>query len=174
MRLDEIYNQHANFVWQTLRHMGLSEPDAEDAMQEVFLTVHRKLDDFEGRSALTTWLYTICRSTVRDRQGRAHRRREVSDDEWVERQADPGTDASESVERRQRLALLQSILDRMDPAQREVFVLFELQGLTGEQIAQTLEIPAGTVHSRLRLAREAFQAAIGRLEARKSRLEPSP
>lgn len=177
MRLEEIYHQHAGFVWQTLRHLGLNEADAEDAMQEVFLTVHRKLDDFEGRSALTTWLFTICRSVARDRRGRAYRRREVSDDEVVALQEDSRAGAEQAVEQNQRLAQLQMILDRMEPAQREVFVLFELQGLSGEAIAEMLSIPVGTVHSRLRLARAAFQASVNRLEASDSprkRPESSP
>jgi RNA polymerase sigma-70 factor (ECF subfamily) len=178
MTLEEIYNQHADFVWQTLRHMGLGETDAEDAMQEVFLTVHRKLGEFEARSALTTWLFTICRSVARDRRGRAYRRREVSDALTIEGQADAVTDVGRVVEHRQQVALLEAILDRMEDSQREVFVLFELQGLGGEAIAEMLSIPTGTVHSRLRLARAAFQAAVARLEAgesfRKLRPEPSP
>lgn len=172
MGLEEIYNQHASFVWQTLRQMGLDEADAEDAMQEVFLTVHRALDGFEGRSSMTTWLFTICRSTVRDRRGRAHRRREVSDQETLDRQVDPGMDVGREVEQRQQLARLRSILDRMEPAQRDVFILFELQGMSGDQIAETLSIPVGTVHSRLRLARATFQAAVARMEATRSPAGP--
>ncbi len=179
MKIEEIYQQHADFVWRMLRvRMGLSEADAEDAMQEVFLTVHRKLDEFEGHSALTTWLFTICSSTVRDQRGLAHRRREVSDDESVARQADPGPDAGQAAEQRQQLALLQGILERMVPAQREVFILFELQGLSGDSIAEILAIPTSTVYSRLRLARADFHAAVARMEARephrKPRPEPSP
>jgi RNA polymerase sigma-70 factor (ECF subfamily) len=168
MTLEEIYNQHAGFAWQTLRQMGLDETDAEDAMQEVFLTVHRALGDFEGRSSLRTWLFTICRSVARDRRGRAHRRREVSDDERLAGQVDDLTDVGRAVEHRQQVALLQAILDRMDAGQREVFLLFELQGLTGEAIAETLSLPLGTVYSRLRLGRAAFQAAVARLEAGES------
>jgi RNA polymerase sigma-70 factor (ECF subfamily) len=178
MTLEEIYTQHADFVWQTLRHMGLDETDAEDAMQEVFLTVHRTLGDFEARSALTTWLFTICRSVARDRRGRAYRRREVSDELTLEGQVDAVTDVGRVVEQRQQIALLEAILDRMEDTQREVFVLFELQGMSGDRIAETLSIPTGTVHSRLRLARAAFQAAVARLEAgesfRKLRPESSP
>lgn len=166
MTLEEIYESHADFVWRTLRHLTPSESDAKDAMQEVFLTVHRTLVAFEGRSSLRTWLYTICRSVARAQRRRAHVRREVVDDEVVATQLDGRSDASTQVEVRQQLAQLNSLLAQLPGDQREVFVLFEIESLTGEEIAQALEVPVATVHSRLRLAREAFRHALERLEAR--------
>lgn len=79
MTLEEIYEEHADFVWRTLRRLGVPEGDAPDATQEVFLAVHRTLAQFEGRSSIATWLFTICRSVERDRRRRAHRRHEVAD-----------------------------------------------------------------------------------------------
>jgi RNA polymerase sigma-70 factor (ECF subfamily) len=172
MTLEAIYRQHASFVWKTLRQLGLDETEAEDAMQEVFLTVHRALPGFEGRSSMTTWLFTICRSTARDRRNRAYRRREVSDEEAIEREEDRGGDASRAVEQSQQLRALQEILGRMSAEQREVFVLFELQAMSGEEIAETLQIPLGTVYSRLRLARGVFQSAVASLNPTRPELLP--
>jgi RNA polymerase sigma-70 factor (ECF subfamily) len=172
MTLEAIYRQHASFVWKTLRQLGLDETEAEDAMQEVFLTVHRALPGFEGRSSMTTWLFTICRSTARDRRNRAYRRREVSDEEAIEREEDRRGDASRAVEQGQQLRALQEILDRMSAEQREVFVLFELQAMGGEEIAETLQIPLGTVYSRLRLARGVFKSAVASLNPTRSETLP--
>ena len=84
---------------------------------------------------------------------------------FIGRQADPGTLA----EHHQGLALLERILDRLPDEQRAVFCLFELEGMTGEEIAEAIEIPLGTAYSRLRLARAAFGAAVGELAG-----EPAP
>jgi RNA polymerase sigma-70 factor (ECF subfamily) len=173
MRLEALYREHAGFVWRTLRRFGLSDADAHDASQEVFLTVHRCLVAFEARSAVTTWLYTICRSVVRDGRRRAFRRHEVTDPLAHDALASeaPGDDAdcpAAAAERRERFATLLAILGELDEAQREVFALFELEGMSGEAIAAALGIPVGTVASRLRLARRAFDRACARHMAAES------
>ena len=162
----QIYREHFPFVWKSLRRLGLRESDTADAAQEVFLVVYRKLDGFEGRSQMTTWLFGICLRVARDRQRLAHHRREIgADDDLLERMADT-TEPDDEVEKRQATVLLERILDGLEFDQRTVFVLFELDGLRGDEIATRLGIPAGTVASRLRLARESFQRAVGRLQAR--------
>src|SRR5579859_2411205 len=88
MTLEDIYAQYADFVFRTLRRLGVSDSDTGDAMQEVFLTVHRTLPAFEGRSSMKTWLFTICRSAARDRRRRAHQRYEVVDAALVEAEPD--------------------------------------------------------------------------------------
>jgi RNA polymerase sigma factor (sigma-70 family) len=66
MNLEQIYERHADFVWRTLRRLGVAEGDARDATHDAFLIVHAELARFEGRSSLNTWLFTICRSVARD------------------------------------------------------------------------------------------------------------
>ena len=66
MNLEQIYERHADFVWRTLRRLGVSEADGRDAAHDVFLIVHQHLGRFEGRSSLGTWLFAICRSVARD------------------------------------------------------------------------------------------------------------
>src|SRR5450631_4356797 len=73
MTLHEIYQRHADFVWRTLRRLGVREAEASDAVQDVFVVVHAKLGQFEGRSSMTTWLFTICRTVARERRRRAAR-----------------------------------------------------------------------------------------------------
>lgn len=165
MTLERIYEQHADFVFRSLRRLGVQDRDVGDAMQEVFLTVHRTLSRFEGRSSVVTWLFTICRSVARDRQRRAYQRYEVADPALVDAQPDTRGDVFVRLEHRQRLAELDSILGTMEEDQRLVFVLFEIERMTGEEISEALTIPLGTAYSRLRLARAAFRAALARRRA---------
>ncbi|MBK6518139.1 MAG: RNA polymerase sigma factor [Polyangiaceae bacterium] len=172
LTLRALYEEHFQFVWRSLRRLGVREADVPDAVQDVFIVVHRKLAEFEGRSKVTTWLFGIALRVARDRQKLAYGRRRVDDEDAVSTFADDSADAAADLERKQGLELLEAILDGMPLEQRAVFTLFELEGLTGEGIAELLEVPLGTVYSRLRLAREAFQRAVARLRAREAHRAP--
>jgi RNA polymerase sigma-70 factor, ECF subfamily len=163
---EEIYKEHFAFVWRSLRRLGVPESDVSDAAQDVFLVVHRRLDEFEGRSKMTTWLYGICLRVARDRKRLAHNRRRSDDDSPLDEAVDENVDVAGEAERRQGIRLLQALLDMLSEDQREVFAMYELEGYGGEFIADQLKIPIGTVHSRLRLAREAFERNLKRLQAR--------
>ena len=165
MTFAEVYDQHFEFVWRSLRRLGVPERDASDAAQEVFLVVHRKLDEFEERSKITTWLFGIC-LRVASNLRRLQRSRAHDDDGHIAEAPDHRADVGAEAERRQELALLESILDEMPLEQRAVFTMFELDAMTGTEIAGLLGIPIGTVYSRLRAAREAFQEILGRRKAR--------
>lgn len=165
MTLGEIYDQHADFVWRCLRRQGVVGDDAADAIQEVFLTVHRTLSGFQGRSSLRTWLFTICRSVVRDRRNRAYRRHEVASLEGLGVEVEgreSRSNAASRLEHNARLALLETILSTLEPGLREIFVLYEIEDMTGEEIGQALSLPLGTVYARLQVARRAFQDEVGR------------
>jgi RNA polymerase sigma-70 factor (ECF subfamily) len=171
MTFREIYEAHFGFVWRALRSMGVREAEVPDALQEVFLVVHQKLGEFEGRAKITTWLFGIAMRVASTRRRSAHVRREVLGGDVLLEIPSDGADAAEEVERRQALAMFESILDRLPIEQRVVFTLFEVEGLSGEEIAELLDIPRGTVHSRLRLARAAFREHVDRLRAQeRSRL----
>ena len=155
-------------MWRTLRRQGVPPEDANDAIQEVFLVVHRTLEGFEGRSSLPTWLFTICRSIARDRRQRAHRRLEIARPDVLAKDVDQRADAAARAEHNHRLSQLEAILTTMEPDLRDVFVLFEIEDMTGEEISQALAIPLGTVYSRLQLARREFKRQVVRLEAGKA------
>lgn len=165
MTLGEIYERHADFVWRCLRRHGVPDSDAPDAVQDVFLAVHRTLAHFEGRSSVRTWLFTICRSVARDRRNRASRRHEVASLDAIDPEVDSRADAAARFEHNSRLSLLGKILAAMDPEQRELLVLYEIEDMTGEEIAQALSLPLGTVYSRLQVARAAFQGEVARSAA---------
>lgn len=163
----QLYDEHFAFVWRSMRRLGVREGDVADCVQEAFVVVHRKLGEFEGRSKMTTWLFGICMRVASDHRRSAAVRREVAtDDEALSSRADPRSDVDADVERRQKQAQLERILDEMPDEQRIVFVLFELDGMSGEAIAELLDVPIGTVRSRLRLAREGFQRAVARAASR--------
>ena len=172
MTFREIYDAHFLFVWRSLRRLNVPEADTPDATQEVFLVVHRRLPEFEWRAKITTWLYRICIHVARDRRRRAHVRREVPTTDELELRADPAADTEAAAQRLQALEQLQAALAQMDLEQRAVFTLFELEGMTGQQIADILEIPLGTVYSRLRLGRESFRKAIARQQVARVRRTP--
>jgi RNA polymerase sigma-70 factor, ECF subfamily len=161
--LERIYREHFHFVWRSLRRLGVPEADLPDAVHDVFLVVEKKIASFEGRSAVTTWLYAICMRVASGQRRASRRTREVLE-------ADAHGVASENTaaasEQRQGLELLDDLLDDLPLDQRAVFTCYELDGMSGEQIAELLEIPLGTVWSRLRLARERFRRAASRLRAR--------
>jgi RNA polymerase sigma-70 factor (ECF subfamily) len=166
MTFREVYDEHFRFVWRSLRRLGVSEADVPDAVQDVFLVVHRRLDDFEGRSKLSTWLFGISLRVARDRRRSAHARHVVADDGPIAERADETADVNAAAERKQGFELLETMLEEMPMEQRAVFTLFELEGLSGEAIAEMCEIPLGTVYSRLRIAREAFRKSLARHQAR--------
>jgi RNA polymerase sigma-70 factor, ECF subfamily len=163
----QIYDEHFRFVWRSLARLGVRESDLADVTQEVFVIVHRKLAEFEGRSKMTTWLFAIAMRVARDHRQSAVVRREIAtDDAAFGDRADDSPDAATELDRRRRRALLDRILDELPEEHRTVFVLFEIEGMSGLDIAELLDVPTGTVHSRLRLAREAFRRSLARLEAR--------
>ena len=166
MTLETIYRSHFRFVWRSLRRLGVPERDLPDAVQDVFVVVHDKLSEFEGRSRIETWLYGIALRTASDRRRRAASRLEVFD-AAVERAGDT-LSPSAATERREGLELLERILDALPIEQRAVFTLFEIDAMSCEAIAQLLDVPLGTVYSRLRLARQAFEKKLGALHARET------
>lgn len=161
-----LYDAHFDFVWGSLRRLGVREPDVLDIAQKVFLVAHLKLAEFEGRSRITTWLFAICQRVASDYRRSAPVRREIAmEASELERASDPDGLMVDKLEARQRARLAAAILDKLPETQRVVLVLFELQELSGDEIAELLEVSVGTVRSRLRLAREAFAREAKRLEA---------
>lgn len=150
----ELYEANYGMVERTARRLGTPAEEIEDVVHEVFIVVHRRLDDFRG-GRLSTWLYRITANVVSDR----HRRRRVrrafeSLRLWIGGQ---GAEAPDRVaEKASATRSVERILERMTPKKREVFALFELEGLSGEEIAERLGCPVGTVWTRLHHARAEF------------------
>ncbi|HMR08212.1 MAG TPA: RNA polymerase sigma factor [Polyangiaceae bacterium] len=157
--ISEVFREHGAYVWRALRHLGVREADLADVTQDVFIVAHRKLDAFEGRSSLQTWLYGICLRTASDYRRRAYVRREVAVEEVPEIATEPPQSAV--VERRQLRARLLALLDALDADKREVVVLYEIEELPMKQVAEVIGVPLQTAYSRLHAARRQLAEALG-------------
>jgi RNA polymerase sigma-70 factor, ECF subfamily len=165
-RLRLLMTTHFDFVWRSLRRLGLPEPDADDGAQEVFLVASRKLSQINLGRERQFLFATAVRVASTRRRGTKRRREEPLQNADEEEHSEPGPERLTEMSRARRE--LQDILDGMDLDQRAPFILFELEELTVPEIASTLGIPIGTVSSRLRAAREHFQASLRRLHAREA------
>ncbi len=162
-----VFDAHFDFVWRSLRRLGVREADVDDALQEVFVVVYRKRDEFEGRARLTTWLYGICFRVASDYHRRAHIRREHPTDEPLEGAAHDASSAADvRVNGAEARALLDEVLDGLDMEKRAVFVQYEIDELSVDEIATRIGVPVGTVYSRLKAARAAFDKSVARVRAR--------
>ncbi|MCC6557170.1 MAG: sigma-70 family RNA polymerase sigma factor [Polyangiaceae bacterium] len=166
---DEIYDEHLAFVWRSLRRLGVGDACLDDAVQEVFLVVHRRLHAFEARSSMKTWLFGIVLRVARSFRRAAQRRPggEALAAQGDEAVADPrGPAPDEHAEHSEALRTLHELLDEVGEEKREVFVLAELEQLTAPEIAEALGIGLSNVYGRLRAARREFEQALARRRAR--------
>jgi RNA polymerase sigma-70 factor (ECF subfamily) len=156
-RLERLFNAHHATVWRALRRRGLSSEAAEDATQETFLLAAERLDDIRAESERSFLIATAVR--VAHTLGRKTIRWELDDD--MDMRLSTNRDTGDM---RADMQLCDRVLSKVDPDLVEVFVLYELEGLTSPEIAELLQIPLGSVASRLRRAREQFRAAAARIE----------
>jgi RNA polymerase sigma-70 factor (ECF subfamily) len=157
-----IYRENYVAIWRFLLHLGVRRNDVADVTHNVFLVAYRKLGTFEQRSSIRTWLSGIALRVARDFQKSAAVRLEVYADDPAFAD-DVSSDDSLEMRRDGKLELAHRLLDQLPAEQREVFVLHELEQMSGSEIATLLGTPIGTVRSRLRRARESFRKQLGEL-----------
>ena len=162
---DAIVAEHGPYVWRVLRRLGVGVSDVEDVWQETFIVVHRKLESFEGRSQLRTWLSAIAVRVASDYRNRAHRRREQATEELPDDAA--AASQHDDLVERERRALLDRLLNELKPEQREVIVLYEFAELSMQEVAEALGCPLQTAYSRLHAARRALEQGARREAARR-------
>jgi RNA polymerase sigma-70 factor, ECF subfamily len=161
-RLRQVVSDHFDVLWRFLRRLGIADGDTDDAAQEVVLVLARKLDQVEVGAERSFVLSTAFRVASGFRRA-ARRRREVDDDELVGFES-PELNPEALAEKQRLRVVLQRVLNELPLELRAVFVLYELEELTMAEIAATLELPPGTVASRLRRAREQFETLASRVE----------
>lgn len=171
LAFDDVYERHIDFVWRFLRRLGVPTRSLADAAQDVLLVVHRRLGSFDGRAPLQSWLAGICVRVARQ-EFRTRRRRQpemLDRTGWIDVDSlpDDASLASTQTEQRERIQRLYELMASLDAPKREVFVLAELEQMTGPEIAEILGIPLNTVYSRLREARIRFERELADREARK-------
>jgi RNA polymerase sigma-70 factor (ECF subfamily) len=163
----EVYATYFEFVWRTAANRGIPRAALDDVTQEVFIVVDRKLHEFEGRSSLRTWIAAIVRRVVADFVRKRGNR--PAGDETLEREPASAAVSGERLEQSAALELLDGLLAKMTDDQREVFVLHEIEELSGVEIAEITGANENTVWTRLRAARRIFQDGVARQRARRAR-----
>jgi RNA polymerase sigma-70 factor, ECF subfamily len=151
LSFDEVYDRYFDDMWRALRRLGVPEMSAEDAAQDVFVIVHRRLSEFEGRSQLRTWIYGVALNVARSYRRKLARARS-SVDTLTANESTPDRDAAQT----QALQIVDETLQAMDSEKREMFVLKEIEELTAPEIASILDLKLPTVYTRIRAARIQF------------------
>ncbi len=161
-RLRRMVDQHWQVVGRLLRHLGVPQSDVDDGIQHVFLVAAEKLESIRTDAERAFLLRTAVNIAARVRREKARSgSREVMTG-LAEDAADTQKGADELLDESAALRTLDRILSRMDEDVREVFVLYEVEELTMAKISELLEVPPGTVASRLRRGREVFRAELAR------------
>lgn len=161
-----VYESEFAYVWRNLRRLGVSDAQLDDATQDVFLVVHRRLGDFESRSKIRTWIFGIVLRVASTYRRTAQRRRTEPLDEHV---AESTLSTEDLTERAEAGRLLRRLLDVLDDDRRAVFVLAELEQMTAPEVSAALGVNLNTVYSRLRSARRDINAALERLRTRSAK-----
>lgn len=164
--LAEIYRAHSGFVWRLVRRLGVPDLAVEDLMHDVFMVVHRRLPEYDGRAAMTTWLFHITRGVVSNYKRGKHR--EDRRLELVSPKPCPTPSPESHTERRQAADFVRRFVARLDPPKRRVFELTEIDGLPVPHVAEICNINLNTAYSRLRAARQQFAQAVATRELERS------
>jgi RNA polymerase sigma-70 factor (ECF subfamily) len=154
----DVFQTHADFVWRALRRLGLGPADAEDALQEVFLVVYRRLEHYEERGAMRAWLFAISRQVVSHyRRGaqRSERKQQA-----LAREEAKHDDPHDAFVRGESVALVRALLAELSEPQAMVFWLSEIEEMTMPEVATALGINLNTAYGRLRLARKRFEEMV--------------
>ncbi|MBX3212826.1 MAG: RNA polymerase sigma factor [Labilithrix sp.] len=161
-----LYERYFPLVWRWAARLGVPQHSLDDVVQEVFLTLYKRLDDFEGRSSLRSWIFAVTYRVVSNFRRRRSSRPAGDGDAEVDAIAAEGVHPEAAATQSEAMTLLQSILDGLDDEKREVFVMAELEGFNATEIGHLLGVSSNTVASRLRHAREQVRAAWERAKAR--------
>jgi RNA polymerase sigma-70 factor, ECF subfamily len=167
---ERLYEDWFDHVSRWVRALGATDAEREDVTQEIFMVVHRRLASFDGQNA-AGWLYQIARRKVRD-----HRRLS-----WIKdifKHSTPVADGTltsqtsphDSLETKQKAQLFEALVSTLNRDQRAAFVLFEIEGNSGEEIAKLQGVPVNTVWARIHEARKSLQKRARQLEVREARL----
>ena len=154
--VEQLYREQHRFVWRSLRRMGIAPDALEDAVQEVFVVAARRLDDFEGRSSIKTWLFSIAMGVFRnERRAVTRRRRRLAAIAWFQQALSPMSKAAPH----DRLELM-DVLMALDEEERAIVVLMELEGMSGREVADALGLSMHAVYRRHRHACRSLETLV--------------
>ena len=162
--LGTLFESHFDYVWNTLRRLGVRDPDLEDVVHDVFLKVHQHRSEYDTSRPFRPWVFGFAYRVAADYRRLARHRVEVLGSHAEP--ADPGGAPDRQLESAEEQQLVHTALDSLDLPKRAVFLLHDIEGQPAPRIADTLGVPLNTVYSRLRAARSDFASALRRLRAR--------
>jgi RNA polymerase sigma-70 factor (ECF subfamily) len=157
----ELCARYFEFVWKCARGFGSKSDEIDDVVQDVFLVVQRRHGDLKDPGLARSWIYSITRRVVSS-QRRRRRERDARAVPEVDSLTSPERSPLAAAEHNLEVRVLSTLLDGLEERKREVFVLSEILEMSGREIAETIGVPMNTVYSRLRAAREEFDAAVQR------------
>jgi len=160
--LATLFRTHFDFVWRVARSLGVPASGVDDAVQDVFLTVHRRLSEFEGRASMRTWIYAITYRTAQNHRRRSQRQR---CDALLEEPLADSPGPVEQLDSARAGQFVMQFLEGVSGEKRDVFVLCVLEELSAPEVAEILGVKLNTIYSRLRLVRADFRAALERVAA---------
>lgn len=164
LSLADVYREHADFVWRVARRLGVSDPALEDVMHDVFIVVQRRLPEYDGRAAMTTWLYHVTRGVVSNyRRGKTREARRLELVGQTPRRHP--TDPEGVTAQRQAAHFVREFLETLDEDKRRVFELADIEGMPVPEVAKICKIKLNTAYSRLRAARKLFTEEAQKLRA---------
>lgn len=159
--LGAVFDEHFDYVWATLRRLGVREADREDLVHDVFLKVHSRLADYDATRPMRPWLFGFAYRVAADHHRLARHRVEVlGAPSEMAAEASPADERVAALEER---TLILEALETLDLDRRAVLVMHDVDDIAVPHIAHTLDIPLNTAYSRLRLAREQLATAVTRL-----------
>lgn len=159
---DELVRRYETKIYTLAYRFTGNHADAGDLAQETFIRVYQSLSSFRGDSSFATWLYRVASNVCRDELRRQQRRKKVSLDEMLQQPSGPALYSAEespqeALEKAEIRELVQGCLDELSEEHRLILVMREIQGLSYEEMADTLDCNLGTVKSRLSRARQALK-----------------
>lgn len=171
LRFEDVYGRHFDFVWRNVRRLGVPDALVDDAAQEVFLVVHRRLPELQKQASIKRWLFAILLRVAKDHRRSLRRKSPHTMAPGGPIEADSIADERsqsphERTARSEGVRLLHKLLDELDDDKRAVFVLAELEQMSAPEIAGALSVNLNTVYARLRAARREFELAVAREKAR--------
>jgi RNA polymerase sigma-70 factor, ECF subfamily len=162
-----IYRGHARFVWLSLQRLGVHPSDLDDIAQDVFMVVHRRLNTFDRRARVSTWLFGICMRVAANYRRRRRWTHEVPAGGSEDERPSGLAAADDVLVRREQREIAERALSRLEIAKRATFVMFEIESLSCNEIAELMNVPVGTVYSRLHSARRQLEKHLSRDLARR-------
>jgi RNA polymerase sigma-70 factor (ECF subfamily) len=153
---ERLYSEHFEFVWRSLRRLGVRPEELDDAAQDVFIVYLRRRSEFRGQSSQRTWIFGIANNVAHEY--RRKQQRAARAEPMTEGHPARGPSPLDQASSTEALRLVDTFLASLDDNKRNVFILSELEQMSAPEVATALQVKLNTVYSRLRAAREAFAA----------------